>query len=381
MTAQVTGRARPRLMYVVTEDWYFVSHRLTLAIAARDAGYDVSVVARVRDQGARIEQAGLRLISWEQVRGGLNPLRESASLARLVATYRRERPDLVHHVALKPALMGSVAARLAGVPHVINAVAGLGWLYSSGSGLAGALRPAVRVALARLFRGRGVFTLVQNPDDRRMFEELGVAPSRIRMIAGSGIDLALFPPREEPEGVPTVVLPARMLYDKGVAELVEAARILRERGVALRVVLAGAPDPQNRASIPEARLAAWVREGLVEHPGHVTDIPALLAASHIVCLPSYREGLPKALLEAAAAGRPIVTTDVPGCREVVRDGDNGLLVPARDATALADALGRLVGDRTLRLAMGRRSRARAEAEWAAPAVIRQVLALYEDALR
>ncbi len=368
-------------MYVVTEDWYFVSHRLTLAIAAREAGYDVSVVTRVRDQGALIERAGLRLIPWEQVRGGLNPLRESASLARLVATYRREKPDLVHHVALKPALMGSVAARLAGVPRVINAVAGLGWLYSSGSGLAGAMRPAVRVALAGLFRGRGVFTLVQNPDDRRMFEDLGVAPSRIRMIAGSGIDLALFPPSEEPPGVPTVVLPARMLYDKGVGELVEATRMLRERGVALRVVLAGAPDPQNRASIPEARLAAWVREGLVEHPGHVTDIPALLAASHIVCLPSYREGLPKALLEAAAAGRPIVTTDVPGCREVVRDGDNGLLVPARDAAALANALGRLIGDRSLRLAMGRRGRARAEAEWAAPAVIRQVLALYEDALR
>lgn len=372
---------RPRLMFVVTEDWYFVSHRLGLAIAARDAGYDVSVVTRVRAHRAPIEAAGVRVIEWEHERGGLNPFAELRSLRRLVHSYRRQRPDLVHHVALKPALFGSVAARIARVPRVINAVAGMGWLYSSGTGLATVLRPVLRRALAILFRHESVFVLVQNPDDERMFAELGVPAERSRLIAGSGIDLAPFTPLAEAPGVPVVVLPARLLYDKGVGELVEAARLLRARGVEARVVLAGEPDAQNRAAIPADVVAAWVREGVIEHAGFVRDMPALLAASHVVCLPSYREGLPKALLEAAAAGRAIVTTDVPGCREVVTDGENGLLVPARDAVAVADALERLLTDRPLRLRMGSAGRERAEREWAAPVVMGKMLRLYADALR
>lgn len=374
------SRHARRLMFVVTEDWYFVSHRLALAAAAREAGYEVSVVTRVRDHGATIEAAGIRVISWEQDRGGLNPLREAVSVRRLAGVYRREKPDLVHHVALKPALIGGLAARIAGVPRVINAVAGMGWLYSSGAGLAGTLRPLVRFAMRRLLNSTSVFALVQNPDDQRIMAELGVPAGRLCLVPGSGIDLTRFPVTAEPEGVPVVVLPARMLFDKGVRELVDAARLLHARGVRVRIVLAGTPDPQNRASIPPTDIAGWVRDGLVEWPGWVADMPAMLAAAHIVCLPSYREGLPKALLEAAAAGRPIITTDVPGCREVVRDGENGLLVPARDATALAAAIERLVCDRPLRLTLGLRGRARAEREWASPVVIAQILALYAKAL-
>jgi glycosyltransferase involved in cell wall biosynthesis len=372
---------RTRLMFVVTEDWYFVSHRLGLAIAAQRAGYDVSVVTRIREHRAQIDSAGIQVLEWEHQRGGLNPFTALRSICHLVQMYRLVRPQLVHHVALKPALIGSIAARIARVPRVINAVAGMGWVYSSDSGLARALRPILRAALSMVFRHHSVFVLVQNQTDERMFAELGVPAERVRLISGSGIDLALFPPRPEALGVPLVVLPARMLFDKGVGELIDATRILRGRGVPLRVLLAGEPDFQNRAAIPADVIANWVLEGVVEYAGFVRDMPSLLTAAHIVCLPSYREGLPKALLEAAAAGRPIVTTDVPGCRDVVTDGENGLLVPARNAHALADALQRLLTDQSVRLRMGTANRERAERMWAEPIVIGQMLDFYADASR
>jgi len=369
-------------MFVVTEDWYFASHRLGLAMAAQTAGYRVSVVTRVQDHGGAIAAAGVQIIDWRHKRGGLNPWRALTSLGALMRIYRSERPEIVHHVALEPALLGSVAARLTAVPRVINAVAGMGWLYASRDSLAASLRPVIRWTLSMLFRQPGVFVVVQNPDDEQLVARLGVPADRLERVPGSGVDLSLFPSCPEPaDGLPVVVLPARLLIDKGVNEFVEAVRLLRARGVALRAVLAGAPDPLNRASISGATIEGWVRDGVVEHLGWVQDMPALFASSHIVCLPSYREGLPKALLEAAAAARPIVTTDVPGCRSVVRDGDNGVLVPARDAAALAHALQRLIESRELRVRMGQRGRERAEREWASPVVVEQMLKFHARVLR
>lgn len=362
------------LMYFVTEDWYFVSHRLPLAVAARDAGYTVSVVTRVRDHGQHIEGAGLRLIPFEHTRGGINPLRELPTLLRLILLYRSERPDITHHVAMKPVLYGSIAARLAGTPLVVNALAGMGWLFSSHSGLARWLNPLVRLGLRNALRS-GI-ALVQNPDDAHQLMRLGVRESRIRLIAGAGVDLQQFRPRPEPEGIPVVVLAARLLWDKGVGEFVSAARLVRNRGIAARFVLAGEPDSMNPASIPPDHISAWVREGVVEHVGWVRDMPRLLAESHIACLPSYREGLPKSLIEAAAAGLPIVTTDVPGCTHVVRNGENGILVPPGDSEALAQALERLIRDSTLRQRMGELGRIRAEREFALDKVIRETLMLY-----
>lgn len=377
----MTAAARPRLMYVVTEDWYFVSHRFALARAAVEAGYDVSVVTRVRDHGDRIRSIGVRVIPLEFRRGGLNPFIESATVTRLVGIYRRERPQLVHHVALKPALYGSLAARLAGVPRVLNAVAGMGWVFMSRAGLAAALRPVLQSALGRLLRGKGVHALVQNPADRERLARMGVAPDHLHVVAGSGIDLDEFAPAPEPAGAPVVLLTARMLREKGIHDLVEATRLLRSRGIALRLVLAGEPDPENRGSIPRDEIDAWVAQGLAEYRGHVTDVPALLAGSHIVCLPSHAgEGLPRSLLEAAAAGRPIVTTDRPGCRDVVRDGENGLLVPDHDPAALASALERLLTDPALRARMGAAGRTRAEREWGEAVTIRQMLDLYAEVL-
>lgn len=366
-----------KLLFLVTEDWYFVSHRLALAIAAKEAGYAVSVATRVRKHGDVIRAAGLRLIPFENSRTSVNPLGECWLLLRLIALWLREQPDVAHHVAMKPVLYGSIAARIARTPRVINALAGMGWLFSSGTGSARWLKPLVRRALGWVLRSGTV--LVQNPDDAQLLVRMGIPEGRIRRIAGSGVDLQRFSPQPEPDGVPVVLLCARLLWHKGVGEFVAAARLLKERGVEARFVLAGEPDQANPSAIPQEQLSSWVQEGIVEYLGWVDDMPQLLAGSSVVCLPSYYgEGLPKALIEAAAAGRPIVTTDMPGCRDAVRSGDNGVLVPPRDAAALAEQLARLLADPPLRRQMGARGRLRAQQEFGADSVIRQTLALYSE---
>ena len=351
-----------------------MSHRLPIAEAARDAGADVVVVTRVNAHGGVISDHGLRVVPWNHARGGTNPFAELVALWDLVRIYRRERPSVAHHVALKPVIYGSLAARLAGTPHVVNALAGMGALFTRGSGWKGLLRPLVRGALRQALRS-GI-ALVQNPDDRDVIRGVGVPANRIAVVGGSGVDLRVFMPQPEPPGVPVVVLPARLLWNKGVGEFVEASRLLARRGIVARFVLAGEPDDENPSTISRSQIAAWVGEGLIEHVGWVTNMPGLLASAHIVCLPSYREGMPKALLEASAAGRPIVTSDTTGCRDVVRHGDNGLLVPVGDSARLADALATLLTDPGLRASMGRQGRVRAEAMFGLEDAVRQTLALY-----
>lgn len=373
------GAAQGRhLLFFVTEDWYFVSHRLPLAVAARDAGYRVTVVTKARAHGEVIRSAGLRLLPFENVRTRLNPVAELYTLARLILLYRRERPDVVHHVAMKPVLYGSIAALCAGGPHVVNAIAGRGWLFTATTAVGRGLQLLVRGALKRLLAS-GV-TLVQNPDDVQFLAQMGIPRERIRCIPGTGVDLTQFRPRPEPPGIPVVLLPARLLWEKGVAEFVEAARKLHARGMAAHFVLAGDPDDLNPGAVPGSALQRWIAEGVVQHLGWVEDMAALMSRCHIVCLPSYAEGLPKALAEAAAAGRPIVTTIVPGCREVVRHGDNGLLVPPRDPEALVAALAQLIADPVLRARMGARGRSLAERLFDLDAINRRTIALYaEDA--
>jgi glycosyltransferase involved in cell wall biosynthesis len=373
-------RRTRKLLLFITEDYYVVSHRLPLAVAAQADGYDVSIVTRVRNSGDLIRREGLRLIPFENARSSLNPFSDLLVLARLIALYRREQPDIVHHVAMKPVLYGSLAAKTLRRARVVNALAGMGWLFSSEKGRARWLKPVVRRALKRL--AASGLTIVQNPDDRAMLVELGIDPARIRLIPGAGVDLDLFRPSVAPDGPPTVVMPTRLLWDKGVAEFVAAARLLRARGIEARFVLAGEPDPLNPASVSAADVRVWVNEGVIEHPGFVVDMPGLLARSHVVCLPSYyREGVPKSLIEAAAAARPIVTTDAPGCREVVRDGYNGLLVPPRSTTELATALQRLIVDPDLRDVMGRHGRDLAERHFGQDTIIRQTLAVYDELTR
>jgi glycosyltransferase involved in cell wall biosynthesis len=365
-----------KLLLFITEDYYVVSHRLPLAVAARAAGYDVTIVTRERHSGDVIRRAGVRLIPFDNARSSLNPLADIGTILRLMAIYRREQPDIVHHVAMKPVLYGSLAAKCIRRARVVNAIAGMGWLFTADKGHARWLRPVVRQALKRV-TAAGLL-IVQNPDDAAMLVEMGIDASRIRLIPGVGVDLDLFRPTAPPGGSPVVVMPTRLLRSKGVAEFVGAARLVRSRGIEARFIIAGEPDELNPASVSPADIRTWTGEGVIEHPGFVADMPGLLARSHIVCLPSYREGLPKSLVEAAAAGRAIVTTDVPGCRDVVRDGYNGLLVPPRATTELATALERLIIDPLLRDQMGRNGRLVAEQRFGKDAISRQTLALYDE---
>lgn len=308
-------------------------------------------------------------------RRSLNPVRELDLVIGLFQRFRREQPALVHNFAIKCAVYGSIAARLAGVPRV-NAVAGMGYVFSSDDLGARLLRPFVRVLMRLAFGGANARLIVQNPDDRAWFEREGIAdPSRIRLILGSGVDTARFVPRAGPRapGPVRVLLASRLLRDKGVFEYAEAAK--RLRGMDIQFLLAGDPDPGNPASIPAAEIRSWPD---IEWLGHVDDMPALLAGVDVFVLPSYREGLPRGLIEAAACGLALVTTDVPGCREVVTDGEDGLQVPARDAGALAAAIARLAGDPEIASRFGLSARAKAVREFDEKAINAQTLAVYRE---
>jgi glycosyltransferase involved in cell wall biosynthesis len=368
-------------MYVVTEDWYFMSHRLPLARAARDAGYDVLVATRLADRTAAIAQEGFTAIGLRRMRrGGRNPLGELRAIAELVALYRRHRPDIVHHIAMKPVLYGSVAARITGISAVVNNLAGLGFVFSSASSRSALLRPAIKAFLAFALKRPGTLTIVQNSDDAGVLTgTLGVALASVRLIRGSGVDMSKFALSRQESHPPMVLLASRMIRDKGIADFVKAASFLRGEGVDARFVLLGSPDPGNPDSIPRSTLEDYNKAGVVEWWGHRDDMPRIIGKAALVCLPTtYGEGVPKILIEAAAGGCAIVAYDVAGCREIVGDGDNGLLVPAGDIGRLADAIRQLLADPARRTAMGLSGRKRVETGFTEEHVIAQTLAAYES---
>ena len=368
---------KKKIIYFITEDWFFCSHFMGRATAALHAGYEVIVVARENAFGGKIREQGITLIPFPISRRGLNPFRELMTIFNIVTIYRRERPAIVHHIAFKPIIYGTIAAFFSGCRKIVNAPVGLGFVYSSESWAARFLRPLARLGFKCLLNPQGSRVIFENQDDLKAF----VAAEIVRahdaiLIRGAGVDTDEFFVVPEPDGPPVVILVSRMLWDKGIAEYVEAARILKFRGRSVRMLLVGDPDDQNPASIPIKKLDEWNKNGVVEWLGYRSDISDLLALSHIVCLPSYREGLPKSLLEGLAAGRPLVATDVPGCREAVQDGINGFLVPPKDAQSLANALEKLILNRELRHIMGRTSRDLALIEFSSQRIETETLAVY-----
>jgi len=370
-----------KLLFLVTEDWYFWSHRLPLARAARDAGMEVYVMARVNRHADAIREEGFRLIPWKGiVPGGVNPFRELRALAEVVKQYRSIRPDLVHHVHNKPILYGGLAARFCRIP-ALNTVAGLGHVFADTSLRMRALK-SVLLVLFRFALKDGDRSLVafQNSDDLEYFLDKQInLPNQSLLIRGSGVDLDKFSATPIPSSTPIVMLAARLHWKKGVREFVLAAEAIKRQKIDARFVLVGDPDPNNPTSVPESMLEKWHNDGVIEWWGRRTEMAKVLSQATIICLPStYREGVPKVLIEAASCCRPIVTTDIAGCRDIVQDGENGILVPPGDSEALAKALCDLLGNRRLQEQMGKRGRQIVAERFSEKYVISETSAAYRQ---
>jgi len=366
------------LLFVVNIPEFFLSHRLPIALAARDAGFDVHIATGPGEASARIIDLGFVHHELPLTRSGQNPLGELRFLWSLKCLFREVKPDIVHFVTIKPVLYGGMMARILGVPAMVAAISGLGTIFVSPNTGHVLVRRCVtslyRVALGH----KNIKIFCQNPDDLGMVLGLGsVRRDQTEMIRGSGVALDQYPVRAEPTGSPIVTFAARLLKDKGVLEYIEAIRLLKRQGVNARFWLVGSPDPANITSVSEKQVLAWSQEGLIESFGFREDIAEIFAQSNIVVLPSYREGLPKVLIEAAACGRAVITTDVPGCRDAIDPDKSGLLVPVRDAAALAKAIKVLIDNPELRHSMGRAGRALAEQEFSIDNVIDKHLATYQ----
>lgn len=369
---------RPKIMFVIAEDRLLWSHRLPIARAALRSGYEVIIVTRVLGDGQKILDEGFRVIPVDLKRGSYNPLVDLRQVLRLRKIYSVEKPNLVHHVALKPVLCGTAAALARKNIKVINALTGLGFLVTSKSLKAKVLRPFIWALLRFLLRQSNQHVLLQNEEDKLFLtSRLGARAEHMTLIRGSGVNVNLFRPTPEPPGVPVVLLASRMLWIKGIREFVEAAKLLRDRGVVARFVLVGDSDFANPSSVPRQQLIAWQASGAVEWWGHRKDMPAVLSESTIVALPSQGgEGVPKALLEAAASGRAMVTTDVPGCRDVVQEGVSGKLVSPGNPGALADAIEELLNDQIMRKRMAEKAREIAVNCFSEEQVVAETLRLY-----
>lgn len=372
----------PRLLYVVNIPRFFYTHRLPLALAARDAGYDVHIATSDADREhvALIQQSGLPYYPLPLAQHGLNPLAELNTLRALLRLYRQLQPDIVHHVSIKPVIYGGLAARLARVPAIVSAMSGLGLVFVAQGMKARILRLLVSPALWLALRTPNTQMIFQNPDDRARFVDLGlIAAQRTTLIRGSGVDVTRFTPQSEAPGLPVVLFAGRLLWKKGLGEFVAAARQLKGRA---RFVVAGYEEGSSPDNVPSAQLEAWASEGLIEWWGKRDDMPHVFAAAHVVCLPStYGEGVPRVLIEAAACGRAIVTTDTPGCREIVTHEHNGLLVAPHDEAALRAALARLIDDPALRQQLGARGVAIAREHFSFAQVAHETFALYTNLLR
>jgi glycosyltransferase involved in cell wall biosynthesis len=369
-----------KLIIVVNELWFFLSHRLPIALAARDAGYEVHIASN-KGTTAEIEQLnqeGLQFYPISFHRSSTKPWQELKTLLELTKLYKTVKPDIVHHVTTKPVLYGTLVARWIGGIKILNAISGLGYLF-----IAQDWKPYIKKTLLLLLyrvvlNNKKVWILFQNPDDHVLFSHNKITyPGHAFIIRGSGVDLQEFVYSTIPKGREKIILVARMLWDKGIGEFVEAASIIKQQGLDVEFVLVGSVDSGNPKSIAIEQLEQWNNSGIVNWLGERSDIFQLLTESHIAVLPSYREGLPKSLIEAAAVGRPIITTNVTGCREVVKDGVNGFLVPVRNANELALAIQKMIDNPTLLANMGKKSRLIAQREFSTSSIVEKTLKLYK----
>jgi len=372
-----------KILYLVNVDWFFISHRLPIAIAAKEAGYDVHIACNFTDHFDFLGSFGFTLhpVPFNRSSGGV--LQEVKTLKRIWQIFKHVSPDIVHAVTIKPVLYGGSVARVLGIKNMVYAVSGLGLVFVAEGFLAKIRRLFVKRLYKFALGVKNFGVIFQNPIDKSVLKKaVGLKEEHCLMIKGSGADLTTYKVIPEPSGIPVVVMAARLLKEKGVYQFVEAARLLKARDVEAKFQLIGEPDPGNPNTVKAKELEQWRKEGIVEVLGFRADIPDVFAASNIVVLPSfYGEGLPKVLIEAAACGRAIVTTDNPGCAEAVIHGVNGFIVPAKNSALLADAIEQLVGNAKLRQSMGKAGRELAENEFDVLAVVAKHLDIYQELLK
>jgi len=371
-----------KILYNVNIPRFFVTHRLPLAYAAQEAGYEVHVTTSDTDREnvAKIVASGLPYHPLPLAQHGLSPLGELWTLRTMIQLYRQLQPDIVHQVSIKPVLYGGIAARLVGIPAIVSAMSGLGYVFIGTGRKPRILRQLITPALKFALATPNTRMIFQNPDDLERFITMRlIVPERAVLIRGSGVDTAQFVPAPEPDGKPLILFAGRLMWQKGVGHFVDAARRLHHKA---RFVIAGYAETTAPGSVPAEQLQQWANAGILEWWGKRDDMPQVFAQSHIVCLPStYGEGVPKVLIEAAACARPIVTTDTPGCREIVRNGENGLLTLPDDSDSLTAALEKLITQPQLRQQMGARGRAIAVSEFSLQRVIDETFAVYESLLK
>ncbi len=372
-----------KLLFLVNNDWFFVSHRLLLARAAKKEGFEVVVATRVNDDADVIVREGFKLYPLKYFFGdNLNPLKEILAIFELIAIYLNERPIIVHNIGLKASLVGSVSALIYRKPGIVNYLTGLGYIFTHQKFKTRLLRKIIFFVFSILQKRKKTRFVFQNAFDRSEFiNNDAVSENNSLLIRGSGVDTEAYRYEPEPPGEPVVLFAGRILWDKGVGDLVEAVKILRQRKLNFTTIIAGTPDKGNPNAVPEKVLEQWNNDGTVEWIGYQSDMPSVIANSHIVCLPTfYREGLPKILIESASCGRPIVTTDIPGCNDLVRHQVNGLLCPTKSPESLADAMQILIESKKLRSSYGLKSRKLVQEHFSIENIIEQTFSVYNELL-
>lgn len=375
--------SKDKILLVANTGWYLYNFRLPLARRLREEGLEVVLVCPDDSYVERLSAEGFRVKLLERLsRRGMNPFLELVALFELMRLYWAERPRAVHHFTIKCVLYGTIAAKLSGVRSVVNAVTGLGHIFLGKRAVTRAVRPLVRFLYRKILHARRGHVVFQNPDDLEAFIEAGlVAPEKTVIIRSSGVCLQKFAPRpgqpgEDASNFPNVLFVGRLIKEKGVHDYVQAAKIVK-RDVEVCFQMAGAPDPGNPSSISSETVDLWRAEGAVDVLGHVDSIADVMALADVVVLPSFREGTPRTLLEAAAMGKPIVATDVPGCREVVQDGFNGFLVPLQDPESLASAIKKILANPELAHQMGKNGHHLVASEFSVEAVVQETINVYQ----
>lgn len=361
---------------------FFLSHRFPIAQKAIKEGYDVHLISTDSDRPDLLEEEGIHIHPIDITRSKANPFQEIRTIIQIYKVYRKVKPDIVHHITIKPVLYGTLVARLAGIKAVVNAFSGLGYVFTADGFKGTVLRTIILIAYKSILRHKNLISIVQNHDDLSYLQSKSIIkPGQTVLIKGSGVNLDEFKPTPEPNELPVIIMPARLLRDKGVMEFVDAAKILKKKDINVRMVLVGEVDAGNPSSVTSSEISSWTNRGIIEHWGYSVNMPATLAKSNIVCLPSYREGMPKSLIEACAAGRAIITTDVPGCREMIdKNNPNGIVVPPRNPEAIVYAIEDLIHNPKKRSIMAKNARILAEREFSIDCVVEKTIDIYRQLL-